>query len=74
MILTQGEGVALDAARVRTADGVERLYMGGGGVGLDAEAARFASGVYRKMREGADICFPRFARWENFGGLRCGSH
>ena len=50
MILTQGESVALDAARVRTADGVERLYMGGGGVGLDAEAARFASGVYRRMR------------------------
>jgi len=50
MILTQGEGVALDAARARTADGVERLYMGGGGVGLDAEAARFASGVYRRMR------------------------
>jgi diacylglycerol kinase (ATP) len=50
MILTDGEAVALDAARVRTADGVERLYMGGGGIGLDAEAARFASGVYRKMR------------------------
>lgn len=50
MILTRGEAVPLDAARVCTADGVERLYMGGGGVGLDAEAARFASGVYRKMR------------------------
>jgi len=50
MILTDGEAVYLDAARVRTADGVERLYMGGGGVGLDAEAARFASGVYRKIR------------------------
>jgi len=50
MILTRGEAVRLDAARVRTADGVERLYMGGGGVGLDAEAARFASGVYRRMR------------------------
>jgi len=50
MILTRGEGVPLDAARVRTADGAERLYMGGGGVGLDAEAARFASGAYRKMR------------------------
>jgi len=50
LILTQGEAVYLDAARVRTADGVERLYMGGGGVGLDAEAARFASGVYRKIR------------------------
>jgi len=50
MILTQGQAVPLDAARVRTADGAERLYMGGGGVGLDAEAARFASGAYRNMR------------------------
>ncbi len=50
MILTCGEAVPLDAARARTADGTERLYMGGGGVGLDAEAAQFASGVYRKMR------------------------
>jgi diacylglycerol kinase (ATP) len=49
-ILQNGEVRALDAARVRTADGVERLYMGGGGVGLDAEAARYASGVYRKIR------------------------
>ena len=50
MILTRGEAVPLDAARARTADGTERLYMGGGGVGLDAEAAQFTSGVYRKMR------------------------
>jgi diacylglycerol kinase (ATP) len=45
-----GEEVWLDAVRVRTADGRERLYTGGGGVGLDAEAARYASGVYRKLR------------------------
>jgi diacylglycerol kinase (ATP) len=50
MIITRGEAVQLDAARVQTGDGAERLYMGGGGVGLDAEAARFASGLYRKMR------------------------
>jgi diacylglycerol kinase (ATP) len=49
-ILTQGEATPLDAAQVRTADGAERLYMGGGGIGLDAEAARFANGVYRKIR------------------------
>lgn len=49
-ILDRGEVRCLDAARVRTANGVERLYMGGGGVGLDAEAARFASGVYHKIR------------------------
>ena len=50
MLLRRGEAIPLDAARVRTADGAERMYMGGGGVGLDAEAARFASGVYRRMR------------------------
>jgi len=49
-ILTQGEATPLDAAQVRTADGAERLYMGGGGIGLDAEAAKFANGVYRRMR------------------------
>jgi len=49
-ILEAGEMRCLDAARVRTADGVERLYMGGGGVGLDAEAVRFASGAYRNLR------------------------
>jgi diacylglycerol kinase (ATP) len=49
-ILAQGEAAPLDAARARTADGAERLYMGGGGIGLDAEAAQFANGVYRKMR------------------------
>ena len=49
-ILLRGECVPLDAARVRTADGTERLYMGGGGIGLDAEAARFAGGAYSNMR------------------------
>lgn len=49
-ILEIGTLSCLDTAQARTADGVERLYMGGGGVGLDAEAARFASGVYRKIR------------------------
>lgn len=48
-ILLRGKVSYLDAARVRTADGVERLYMGGGGVGLDATAAQFAGGVYRKI-------------------------
>jgi len=50
MILLHGQTSCLDAAHVRTADGVERFYMGGGGMGLDAEAARYASGAFRKMR------------------------
>jgi diacylglycerol kinase family enzyme len=39
----------MDAVRVRTSDGRERLYTGGGGVGIDAEASRYASGAYRNL-------------------------
>jgi YegS/Rv2252/BmrU family lipid kinase len=49
-LLLDGLPAFVDAALVRTAEGKERLYCGGGGVGLDAEAARYASGVYRKLR------------------------
>ena len=49
-LLLRGEVCQLDAVRVRTREGNERLYVGGGGVGLDAEAARFASGSYRNLR------------------------
>lgn len=49
LLLDGCETCHLDAVRVRTADGRERLYAGGGGVGLDAEAARYASGVYRNL-------------------------
>jgi diacylglycerol kinase (ATP) len=49
-LLLDGEVRLLDAARVRTSDGNERLYLGGGGVGLDAAAAQFAGGVYRNLR------------------------
>lgn len=49
-LLLEGETCRLDAVRVRTAEGQERLYVGGGGVGLDAEAARYANGAYRNLR------------------------
>jgi diacylglycerol kinase (ATP) len=39
----------VDLARARTADGRERLYVGGGGLGLDAEAVRYASEEFRKL-------------------------
>jgi diacylglycerol kinase (ATP) len=39
---------AVDLLRARTADGRERVYVGGGGVGLDAEAAQLARTVYRR--------------------------
>jgi diacylglycerol kinase (ATP) len=37
----------MDAVRVKTSDGKERLYTGGGGVGIDARAAYFASTTFR---------------------------
>jgi diacylglycerol kinase (ATP) len=70
VLLTRGGSVALDAAHVRTADGVERLYMGGGGVGLDAEAARFASGVYRKMRGRSRYLLSAIRALGTFRGVR----
>ncbi|HKN23384.1 MAG TPA: YegS/Rv2252/BmrU family lipid kinase, partial [Candidatus Acidoferrum sp.] len=48
-LLLEGEVCLLDAARVRTADGNERFYAGGGGVGLDAAASRYANGAYRNL-------------------------
>jgi diacylglycerol kinase (ATP) len=48
-LLLDGEVGCLDAVRVRTADGIQHLYTGGGGVGLDAEASRYAGGSYRSI-------------------------
>ena len=45
----RGQPRPVDLVRVRTAEGHERLYAGGGGVGLDAEAAGYASGAYRRL-------------------------
>ena len=48
-LLLHGEICELDAVRVRTSEGREVLYTGGGGVGLDAEASRYASTAYRNL-------------------------
>jgi diacylglycerol kinase (ATP) len=47
--ILRGQPRWVDLVRVRTAEGRERLYVGGGGVGLDAEAAGYASGAYRRF-------------------------
>jgi len=49
-LILEGETALLDVVRVRTTEGKEWLYTGGGGVGLDAEASRYASGAYRNLR------------------------
>lgn len=45
--ILRGEARWADVARARTADGRERLYVGGGGLGIDAEAARHAGSAFR---------------------------
>jgi diacylglycerol kinase (ATP) len=47
--ILQGRPIAVDLARARTADGRERLYLGGGGLGLDAEAARHAGEGFNRL-------------------------
>jgi diacylglycerol kinase (ATP) len=37
------------AVRVKTSDGKEKLFTGGGGIGLDARAAHFASTTFRTL-------------------------
>lgn len=44
-----GERRRVDLVRARTADGRERLYVGGGGIGLDADSARYSSGPYARL-------------------------
>jgi diacylglycerol kinase (ATP) len=46
--MLSGEPRWVDLLQARTANGQERLYVGGGGVGLDAEAAQFAATIFRE--------------------------
>src|SRR6267378_3134313 len=48
-MMLSGQPRSVDLLRARTADGRERLYVGGGGVGLDAESARYSSGRYKRI-------------------------
>jgi len=40
---------SVDVVRARTADGRQRLYVGGGGLGLDADSAKYSAGDYRRL-------------------------
>jgi len=48
-LLQNGEVCRMDAVRVKTSAGAERIYTGGGGVGLDAEASYIAATRFRKL-------------------------
>jgi diacylglycerol kinase (ATP) len=47
--ILRGHPMRVDLARARTADGLLRLYLGGGGVGIDAEAAQYANESFRHL-------------------------
>lgn len=47
-LILSGQPREVDVLRARTADGRERLYVGGGGVGLDADSVRYSAGVYAR--------------------------
>ena len=47
--ITFAQPRCVDVLRARTADGRERLYLGGGGLGLDADSARYAGGAYARL-------------------------
>jgi diacylglycerol kinase (ATP) len=48
-LLRDAEVYPMDAVSVKTSDGRQRLYTGGGGVGLDADASHIAATHYRKL-------------------------
>src|SRR5258708_20042165 len=48
-MMLAGEARSVDMLRARTADGRERLYVGGGGAGLDSDSARYSSGRYKRL-------------------------
>lgn len=44
-----GQTKLVDLARVHTANGRTRFFLGGGGLGIDAKAARHANGAFRHL-------------------------
>lgn len=48
-VILSAQPRSVDLLRARTADGGERLYVGGGGVGLDADSARYSAGAYARV-------------------------
>jgi YegS/Rv2252/BmrU family lipid kinase len=73
-LLLAGEICFLDAVCVRTSDGAERLYAGGGGLGLDAEASRYAGGSFRNVRGRLRYLLSAIRALANFHDLQVRIH
>jgi diacylglycerol kinase (ATP) len=69
-LLFEGEVCEIDVVRVRTSDGNERLYTGGGGAGLDSEAVRHANGAFRNMPGRSRYLFAAIRALLSFQPLR----
>ena len=65
----RGAPQAVDLLRAQTADGAERLYVGGGGVGLDVEASRYASRQFQKWPGRWRYVASALRAWRNFEPL-----
>jgi diacylglycerol kinase (ATP) len=59
----------VDLLRARTADGADRIYVGGGGVGLDVEAARHAAGAFRRWPGRLRYVASALRAWSEFSPL-----
>ncbi|MGA2430667.1 MAG: diacylglycerol kinase family protein [Candidatus Acidiferrum sp.] len=65
----KGRARSVDLLRARTADGRERLCVGGGGVGLDVEASRYAAGTYRHVPGRLRYVASALRAWREFTPL-----
>ena len=64
--IVNGRARSVDLLRARTADGRERLCVGGGGVGLDVEASRYAARTYRRMPGRLRYVVSALRAWREF--------
>jgi diacylglycerol kinase (ATP) len=68
--ILSGQPRCVDVLRARTADGRERLYLGGGGIGLDADAALYSSGPCARLPGRLRYLASALRAFREFEGLR----
>jgi diacylglycerol kinase (ATP) len=68
-VIARGKSRMVDAVRVRTGDGKNAIYLGGGGIGLDALAVRYANGRFVKWRGRLRYLASAIAALRGFSGI-----
>lgn len=69
-VIAAGKCRAVDVVQVRTANGQDALYLGGGGLGLDAEAVRQANGRFLKWPGRLRYVASAIAALRGFSGVQ----